>query len=31
MKKDASVNFLTDPHEERSTFKPPDVLVYWCV
>ncbi|KAL6550175.1 hypothetical protein OROMI_020663 [Orobanche minor] len=28
VKKEAPVNFLTDPHEGRSTLRPADVLVY---
>nr|GEV89605.1 putative reverse transcriptase domain-containing protein [Tanacetum cinerariifolium] len=30
-KKEAPVNFLTDPSDERSTFKPADVLVFGWV
>ncbi|MCI91318.1 hypothetical protein A2U01_0112612, partial [Trifolium medium] len=28
VKKESSVNFLTDPQEGRSTLRPADVLVY---
>lgn len=28
MKKEASMNFLTDPHEGRSTLRPTNILVY---
>ncbi|MCI47293.1 LCR-like protein, partial [Trifolium medium] len=28
VKKDAPVNFLTDPQEGKSTLRPADVLVY---
>lgn len=31
MKKETHVNFLTDPHERRPTFKLIDILVYRCV
>ncbi|MCI68905.1 auxilin-like protein, partial [Trifolium medium] len=31
MRKEAPVNFLTDPQEGRSTLQPSDVLVYGWV
>ncbi|KAL6500200.1 hypothetical protein OROHE_025566 [Orobanche hederae] len=31
VKKEAPVNFLTDPHEGRSTLRPADILVYGWV
>ncbi|KAK2415953.1 hypothetical protein QL285_038390 [Trifolium repens] len=31
VKKEASVNFLTDPHEGRSTLRPVDIMVYGWV
>jgi hypothetical protein len=31
VKKEAPVNFLTDPQEERSTLRPADVMVYGWV
>ncbi|KAK2412773.1 hypothetical protein QL285_047934 [Trifolium repens] len=31
LKKEAPVNFLTDPQEGRSTLRPADVMVYGCV
>ncbi|KAJ0433297.1 putative exostosin [Helianthus annuus] len=30
-KKEALVNFLTDPLEGRSTFRPADILIFGCV
>jgi len=29
VKKEAPVNFLTDPLDERLTLQPTDVMVYW--
>jgi hypothetical protein len=31
VKKEAPVNFLTDPQVGRSTLRPPDVMVYGCI